>query len=297
MKKHLKTILGPVIVIGTIAAFVYYLARHPQTVDQIKHMPPATLLALLALYGLWFIAYALVTRGSLHLYGKHMGLQENFLFNAYSNLINFFGPGQSGPIFRGAYLKKKHNLGIKQFMFTMLIYYAFYGVISVGMMMVGTRPWWQTVLLVIGATGGSAYILRWYRRRSKQKQTLMLDPIHIAWIGAATVLQLVTQAVIYMVELHNVGAGASMGQALAYTGVANLALFVALTPGAIGIREAFLTFSQQLHHIDTGTIVAANVVDRATYLVFLGILFILVFSLHAREKLSIASLKSTAKDE
>lgn len=261
MKKHLKTILGPVIVIGTIAAFVYYLARHPQTVDQIKHMPPATLLALLALYGLWFIAYALVTRGSLHLYGKHMGLQENFLFNAYSNLINFFGPGQSGPIFRGAYLKKKHNLGIKQFMFTMLIYYAFYGVISVGMMMVGTRPWWQTVLLVIGATGGSAYILRWYRRRSKQKQTLMLDPIHIAWIGAATVLQLVTQAVIYMVELHNVGAGASMGQALAYTGVANLALFVALTPGAIGIREAFLTFSQQLHHIDTGTIVAANVVD------------------------------------
>jgi uncharacterized membrane protein YbhN (UPF0104 family) len=76
-----------------------------------------------------------------------------------------------------------------------------------------------------------------------------------------------------------------------------MALFVSLTPGAIGIREAFLTFSQQLHHIDTSTIVAANIIDRAVYLVFLGVLFIFVFSLHARDKLSLSSLNLKQKQD
>src|SRR5882724_5862647 len=106
MKKYIKTLLALGIVAVTIGLFIYYLSNHPETVRQIRHMPLLTVVGITLLYGVWFIAYALVTRGSLALYGKRMGVQENFLFNAYSNLINFFGPGQSGPFFRGAYLKK-----------------------------------------------------------------------------------------------------------------------------------------------------------------------------------------------
>lgn len=289
MKKYLKTVLVVVILLLTVASFAYYLSHHPETISQVTHMPPLTLLGILALYGLWFVALALVTRGSLYLYRKHMGLQENFLFNAYSNLINFFGPGQSGPIFRGAYLKKRHNLGIKQYVFALLIYYAFYGVLSVMLAVVGSRPWWQTTAVMLAGTGGSLVILKWYRQRSK------LGGEHFAltaigWIFVATVAQVLIQAVIFGIELHNVGSHASIGQVLAYTGVANLALFVALTPGAIGIRESFLLFSQNLHHIDRGTVVAASLVDRASYLVFLGILFVLVIALHAKDKLHVKQL-------
>jgi len=298
MKKYLKPFLACAILAGTIGAFTYYLIKHPQTVGHIKNMPPLTLVLLLVLYFGWFIAYALVTRGLLHIYHKHMGVQENFLFNAYSNLINFFGPGQSGPIFRGAYLKKKYNLGIKPYMFTLLLYYAFYGVISVMFMFIGTAPWWLTAGLIVGAAGGSFIILRWYRNKNRAKlgtNQPHLTASNMAWVFEATALQLAIQAVIYGVELHNVGAHASLSQVLAYTGVANMALFVALTPGAIGVREAFLAFSQQLHHINTSTIVAANVVDRAAYIVFLGVLFVLVISLHARDKLSIKSLDLSRK--
>ncbi len=107
---------------------------------------------------------------------------------------------------------------------------------------------------------------------------------------AATLLQLTAQAVIFGIELHNTGANVSVGQVLSYTGVANMALFVALTPGSIGIRELFLVFSQHLHHIGDGTIVAANVIDRGVYFVFLGILFVLVLSLHAKDKLHVKQL-------
>lgn len=298
MKKHLKTILALGIVALTAGLFIYYLANHPETVSQITKMPLLTLLGIVALYGIWFIAYALVTRASLAIYQKRMGIQENFLFNAYSNLINFFGPGQSGPLFRGAYLKKRHGLGVKSFLFTMLIYYAFYGVISVTMMFVGTRPWWQTAILIAGASAGSFVVVRWFKRKNSAKMgnKPLLTPLHLGLIFAATAIQLVTQAVIFGIELHNVGANASIGQVLAYTGVSNFALFVALTPGAIGIRESFLLFSQALHHIPSSTIIAANVVDRGVYLVFLGILFILVLSLHAKDKLGIKQLKTGEKD-
>ena len=291
VKKLIKTLLAPAILLLTIVLFVYYLSNHPETVTQLKHTPPLTLVLIVMLYLVWFVALVLVTRGSLRIYHKSMSRQENLLFNAYSSLINFFGPGQSGPIFRGAYLKKRHNLGVKQYLFATLLYYAFYAIISAMLMFIGSRPWWQTALLMVMVAGVSVAFIRWYKKRKGIDVEGGLTLVNVGWIFGATVLQLAAQTVIYGLELHSVGVQASIGQIMSYTGVANFSLFVALTPGAIGIREAFLAFGQSLHHINLSTIVAANIVDRAAYLVFLGILFVLVISLHAKDKLHIKSLK------
>jgi uncharacterized membrane protein YbhN (UPF0104 family) len=290
MKKYAKTAVALLILAATAGAFTYYVAKHPQTLDRLKDLPPLTLVALLGLNIVSFGCFIWVTRASLGLYGRTMGKQENILFNAYSSLINFFGPGQSGPVFRGAYLKKRLDLGVKQYVFATLIYYGFFAVISVLLMFAGTRPWWQTALLAMATGAASVLVIRWYRKKSHIAGA-RTDVRHIGWIGLATLLQLLMQVALYAVELHNVDAHASFGQVLSYTGVANLAIFVALTPGAIGIREAFLLFSERLHHIGSGTIVAANIVDRGVYLGFLGLLFVLAISLHAKKKLQINTLK------
>lgn len=291
VKKYLKPILAIGIIGLTVVAFIYYSSKHPDILDRVRHIPLGTLAILLGLYGLAFLAYALVTRGSLRIYKKTMSKQENILFNAYSSLINFFGPGQSGPAFRGVYLKKRHNLSLKQYILTTLLYFGFYAAISAMMMFVGTRPWWQTMLLIVAVSVVSFLVIRRYKKRAHVGEEAHLNLKNVAWIFGATAAQLTIQFVIYAVELHNVGSTASFGQILAYTGVANFALFVALTPGAIGIRESFLLFSQNLHHIDSQMIVAANVIDRAVYLIFLGLLFILVISLHAKDKLHISKEK------
>lgn len=289
MKGSLKKILGPVILLATVASFVWYAKRHPEILQQIKALPLDTIVVLIALYGVILFALILVTRASLQLYKKHMGAQENLLFNAYSLLINFFGPGQSGPIFRGVYLKKRHDLGVKPYMFTLLIYYGFYAVISVMCMFVGTWPVWQTGLVMLVVAGVSWQVIRYYKKRSKIGDLSGFSVTTIGWIFAAALLQVICLAVIYGFELHRVGADVSIGQILSYTGVANFALFVALTPGAIGIREGFLLFSQNLHHIDSSTVIAASVIDRAVYLLFLGLLFVLVLGLHAKRKLGISN--------
>ena len=44
-------------------------------------------------------------------------------------------------------------------------------------------------------------------------------------------------------------------------------------------------------HVSTHDIVAANIIDRATYIIYLGILFLVALGLHARNKLSLRSLR------
>jgi uncharacterized membrane protein YbhN (UPF0104 family) len=289
VKKYLRIILSTLILAATICAFAYYVHGHPETLDRLRAMPPGLAGALIVLYLMWFGALVLLTRFSLRAYGKTIGKQENLLFNAYSSLINFFGPGQSGPVFRGIYLKKRHGLGIKQYVFITLISYGFYAVISAFLLFVGNRPWWQTVLVILAAAGGSFVVIRRYKQKHLDgKATLHLPAL--GWIFAATALQLTIQTTIYGVELHAAGAHPSLGQILSYSGAANFALFAALTPGAIGIREAFLVFSQQLHHIPNTIIVAANIIDRAVYLLFLGALFMMTFLLHAKDKLRVGQL-------
>lgn len=292
MKRRLKTILAPIILLATLGAFVYYLRRHPEMIDQLQGLPLSAIVFIILLYTVVFLAFVLVTRTSLHIYDKTMPKQENLLFNAYSALINFFGPGQSGPIFRAAYLKKRHNLSVKQFMFTTLLYFGFFAVINAMFVVVGSRPWWQTALAMIGVGSLSLLFIRRYQRRSHIKIKGGLTVGHLGLLFGATALQVVAMAVIFGIELHRVDADVSIGAILSYTGISNFSLFVALTPGAIGIREAFLVFSQSIHHIDTSSIVAANVIDRAVYLVFLGLVFILVLVTHAKDKLHVTQLKT-----
>jgi uncharacterized membrane protein YbhN (UPF0104 family) len=81
---------------------------------------------------------------------------------------------------------------------------------------------------------------------------------------------------------------------MSYAGAANFSLYVSITPDGVGIREAFLVFSQHIHHVSTKDIVSANVIDRAVYVVFLGLLFVVVLGMHAKDKLKLKSLRPAA---
>lgn len=287
MKKHVKVALALLILAITIVAFIRYAAANPSLLATLKDTSPVLVVALILCYIVWFLALVWCLRISLRLYGKTISKQENILLNAYSSLVNFFGPGQSGPAFRGLYLKKRHGLPIKNYIFATLIYYGFYALISAFLLCVGSRPWWQTALLTAGVGAISFIVIRRYARRTPKEQKAGLSVTNLALLFAATALQLAVQTAIYYLELREAQGTISFSQALTYTGLANFALFVSVTPGAIGIREALLVLGQQLHGLSNGVVVAANVIDRAVYLFFLGLLFVMVLALHAKDKLHI----------
>ncbi|HWB38960.1 MAG TPA: lysylphosphatidylglycerol synthase domain-containing protein [Candidatus Saccharimonadales bacterium] len=290
MRRRLKTFAVIIVLPLTAVVFVRFFIQHPEVGKQLHNTSPGLLVLLLALYLLSIAALTFNTYATLLLCNLKVKTRENFLLTAYSAVINFFGPLQSGPAFRAVYLKKKYSLNLKNYATATLMYLAFWGIFSVMLLLSGLLKWWLLAVLALIALG-----LAFASRLPQVSQRLAkLSVRHWYYLALSTALQIGCVVFIYYSELHSVAPHTSFSQAVVYTGAANLALYVSLTPGAIGFRESFLVFSRHLHHISNNTIVAANILDRAVYIILLLLLAAFIFASHAQQRLT--AVTKQAKD-
>lgn len=268
----------------TIGLFIYYFKTHPELWTELQNIPRSLFITVLLLDFCVVIALGFVLMATIKLCNITLSASESILVTMYSSIINFFGPLQSGPAFRAVYFKKKHNLKIKDYTLATFVYYFFFALFSGIFLVSGVLRWWLIPLTMLGL------VMTFWAIRSNSDLAGRLQKLNLRGVGflaLATFVQVALMTVIYFVELRSVDSTINFGQAIIYTGAANFALFVSITPGAIGFREAFLVFSEHLHKIDYSAIVAANVIDRAMYIVLLIILSILIFGTHASRKLSV----------
>ncbi len=292
-RKHAQTVVAVLVLLLTASVFTLFFIQNPQYFDQLKEISPWVVVAIVALYGVMTVLLVGVYQFTLRLCGKRLELRENFLLTAYSSIVNFFGPLQSGPGVRAVYLKARHQVRLRDYTLATLIYYALFAFFSAVFLLAGNRPWWQTLLAGLAVAGFSSFVIRWFIRRDKSpsnSQFHLRGRVLFA-LTVVTFLQVALTAIIYFVELRAINPDIGLGQAISYAGAANFALFVSLTPGAIGFREAFLVFSQNLHHVSTGDIFAASLIDRGSYVIFLAILAVIVAATHAKDKLKLSSLR------
>ncbi len=303
LKKLLKTVMRPqikrAIVIGvlllTVVLFVAFFVQHPDYLRQLGNVSPWTIAWVLLLNVAMIGVLVLVTTVSLAMCGKKLGWKENFMLTSYSSIANFFGPLQSGPGVRAVYLKAKHQVRLRDYTLASLLALGLFACFSALFLLVGTRPWWQTVLVMIAVSGFSVFVIRLFKGRDKKpgESQFILRPNLLAALFVLTFVQVCITVAWYFVELRAVDTHVSFAQAVSYAGAANFALFVSITPDGVGIREAFLLFSQRIHHVPTHDIVSANVIDRGVYVLFLLLLFVVVLSLHAGDKLGLTKLRRT----
>ncbi len=288
MKRNLwRQVAAVAVLIITVAAFAYYFASHAEVRHQLGHTSPSVILTIFTLDLTGIAVLSMVAYATVRLCKVSLGKNESLLLTAYSSVINFFGPLQSGPAFRAVYLKKKHGINLKNYAAATLVYYFFYGSFSSLFLLSGLLKLWLVVAVVVVL---SFAVLAWRSQRfGPRLKELNIGGWH--YLALATLLQVIIVTGIYYVELISVAPGTHLSQAIIYTGAANLALFVSFTPGAIGFRESFLLFSQNLHHISSATIVAANILDRAMIILLLLTLALFIFGTHARRRLDLANPK------
>lgn len=275
-----KQIAAVAVLLFTAVAFTYYFITHPEVGKLLGNIPKPTLVILLLLYITTVGALVLIFTATLRLCKLRLKEGEISLLTAYSSVINFFGPLQSGPAFRAVYLYKKYKLNLKSYAMATLVYYFFFGFFSGLFLISGIFGWWTFALFALGVAGTALAVrTRWIAPRLRG-----LDLRGWYYLAAATLLQVCLMAVIYTVELRAISPGIGLNQSIVYTGAANLALFVSLTPGAIGFREAFLLFSQQLHDISPSVIVATNILDRAMYITLMLLLALFIFGSQANQR-------------
>lgn len=298
-KKNRRWIAVGVLLV-TVLLVTHFFVSNPQYLERLRHVSPSVIAVVILLNIPATVALAWAYYAILQLCGKPIAMKENLLLTAYSSIINFFGPLQSGPGVRAVYLKTRHKVRIRDYMLGTLIYYAFYATFSALFLLVGTRPWWQTILGLLAITGFSALIIGWFIRRGNQREakaeTNMFALRRGALVGlaVAVLLQVTFNASYFYVELRAVNPSISVSQTISYTGAAGFSLFVSLTPDAVGFREAFLVFSQQLHHVSTADILNANIIDRGSYVLYLVLLLLFTLSVHARDRLQLRNWRQTA---
>jgi uncharacterized membrane protein YbhN (UPF0104 family) len=295
-RKRLKQFAAVAVLIATAGLFTHFFMQHPLYWQQLRHVSPWTILWVILLNLLMLVVLVGICSATVGLSGKRIGLRDNFLLTSYSSIINFFGPLQSGPGVRGVYLKTKYGVRLRDYTLATLLYLGLFTAFSAFFLLVGTRPWWQTLVALCLVAGFSKFVYRQFKMRDKKAAeshfALRAEPLAVLAILAF--IQVLITIAWYFLELRAVNSHISLHQAMSYSGAANFALFVSITPDAIGIREAFLAFTQHIHHVSTGNIISANLIDRAAYVLFLAMLFIVVLLTHAKARLS---LKGASKPE
>jgi len=297
-RRFFRAALSVCIVGVTGVVLVRYLQSHPAYLTQLKQTDVRWVAAILAADIAAISALAFLGHVLVQMTGKRLGVVENWLLTIYSSIVNFFGPLQSGPGVRAAYLKAKHGVSLRSYFLATLFAYAVFAILSAAALLAGTRPWWQTII-ACGVVGGVSFaVIRFFQHRSTST-LIKLSPQLVTGLIGCTAFQILFLSLRYYAALHASGAAVSLGQAISYTGAANFAVFVSLTPDGVGIREAFLLFSQNIHHVSTVAIVSANIIDRAVFMLFLGILFMLAGILHAHKRFTPSPPKngSGAKDK
>jgi len=290
--RRVRAALVIVIVGATLAIFGYYLATHPDIVPLILSIHPAALALMALAYIGTIVANAVVLGASLRMIGKQVSFGENLSLTGYSSVVNFFGPLQSGPGFRAAYLKARHGLGIGKFFYATAVFYGFFALINtfiIVIAMIVRAPNNLAPLLAIGfALAIVASLLLVYRlvpRARRIMQAVRFSDPNLWFIALGAFSLSLCTAAAYYVEILHVDTSVNFVQTIVYAAAANLALFVSLTPGAIGFRESFLLLTQQLHGIPSDVVLAASIIDRAFYVVFLLAMFLLLLAFGVRTKL------------
>jgi uncharacterized membrane protein YbhN (UPF0104 family) len=285
--KRNKRNLAIFVIIAFLVFFGFYVYQHPEILTEISKIGIANVIIILLLYAAMVITNVFITNSTIRLCRKELPIKNSVFLTIYSSVINFFGPLQSGPAVRAIYLKSKLGLKIRDYTYIMLFYYFSYAAINFSLLFIKNIP----ILTILGILTAIAIIIVGTKKFG-------LAPLkkYVFTIFIMTVIQVILMTTIYTIELYAINPGAqyTLIQTITYTASANLALFVALTPGAIGIREAFLVLSQSIHNISLGSIVAAGIVDRAVYILFLIILFFASSALHLKSMLTGESNKSRA---
>jgi uncharacterized membrane protein YbhN (UPF0104 family) len=277
----------------TLVAFTYYFLQNQALFARLNHLVWWQILLIIIGQITVFFSNVLVSIIFIQFVRKKLHFIDSARITAYSSLVNFFGFLQGGVGLRGIYFKRQFKMSLKKYFALTLVQYLFLFAIAGIFILVGitlTQGIGSAIILaIIGIValalgllffGSSPAAKKLQNRFDRINQLLRARPLSMLF--AVIILQLCGSLLANAVELQAIGAHVSFGGLLIYTGTSQFAIVIALTPGAIGIREALLLIVQQQMHLTTQDIVLASTVDRVVYFVTLACIAPLALSAKKR---------------
>jgi uncharacterized membrane protein YbhN (UPF0104 family) len=267
-----------------VAGFIWYFWNNQSQFSRISRLNILDVILIVIGQAAIILSNVSILITVVSFINKRMSFLNSARITAYSSLINFFGFLQGGVGFRGIYLKRYYDMSLKRYAaLTTLQYFIFFGtaglllllglalsvaignfVIIAGLILICILVSIALVYLI-----RPALILTVRERLESVTGLLRLRPI--VRIFLATLTLLAGSMLVNAVELHVIGAHVTIGGLLIYTGISQFAIIIAVTPGAVGIREGLLLLVQTQMHLSANDIVVASTIDRLVYFLTLAL--------------------------
>jgi uncharacterized membrane protein YbhN (UPF0104 family) len=287
--------------------FGIYAVNNEEALSGIFAVSSTTLLFVAMGRLLIFFSNGMFVKWTAEAFTRRLSVGEGVYVGILSAVGNFFGPLLGGAGIRAVYLQRVHNLPFTKFTSTLMVYYVILFTINFALALTGllTLDLVRTPFLLVALFGGGLLLLfasvfvRLPRRmreddplRSKLVariarylvdiedgwRRLLAMPLLLVRLVGLAALSFAAQFLIAFVAFESIGAHVSWAALVVYVAIVAISLLVAVTPGAIGVREAMLLIVSGTLGVTDSEIIQVAVIDRGVNFALLLVLFLLTRS-------------------
>lgn len=299
-----KKNIGRLISALLLVVFVWYFVDHINDFAILLRINLIFVFLLVIIYLSGIAVNGLFMKWSIALFGKKIPFSESVRVSLISTVGNFFAPAGSGLAFRAMYLKKRHSLAYNDYVSIVLCNYvlAFFidailglaALYFLGSSLRSGSPMILTIFFVaLLAASLGAFFIRVkdtsarYSNRLIKLLISVFARISSGWkliIGNKKVMLGLTLLMIFNIALvilgtyfvmSSVGISLSVPGIILFSIIGSLSLFINITPGNLGVKEAvYLIFSATIG-LTTAQILSAALIDRAIAFVVLFFLWLI----------------------
>lgn len=294
--------------------FVVYAVNDREALSDLLMVSWTTLLLVAIGRLLIFFSNGMFVKWTAEAFTRRLSVGEGIYVGILSAIGNFFGPLLGGAGVRAVYLRRAHDLPYAYFTSTLMVYYVLLFAINFALAITGlwTLDLGQDASRLIAVFGSGLLLLvlsvfirlpQRFRanqvRRSKLisrlirylidiedgwRRLLSMPSLLIRLVGLAA-LSVAAQFLIASVAFDSIGAEISWAALAIYVSIVMISLLVAVTPGAIGIREAMLLLVSETLGVSDNEILQVAVIDRGVTFAILFALFMVTRNTRLRLKL------------
>lgn len=314
-----RTLLKPKIWVTLIIlmVFVVYIANNINDFKPLLDVNPLYLCIIASIVIISIVSNGIFTKFVMESFKKPIDTRESTYVSLIASVGNFFAPAGSGFGIRAVYLKKKHGLAYSDYM-TLLsgnyvivfLVVSLLGMVSLGFIHVGysvaERLLW---LMFVGlfVLSVALLIIRVPRKlqnlKPKNQYVASLYEIivrvSVGWSeitrNRVLMIKLVclvlfntlmgmasTFLIIKSLHLH-----VGLPSLALFSALSSLAMFINITPGNLGIKEALYVFSSGALGLTTDQIISVALIDRIVLFVVLLVLWLFF----VKDKVNLAATK------
>lgn len=301
--------------LAVLILFAIYAANNSEEFVDLTMVSWTTLLLVAVGRFMIFISNGLFIKWTAEAFTRRLSFGEGIYVGILSAVGNFFGPLLGGAGIRAVYLRKVHDLPYTKFTSTLLIYYVILFALNFALAILGlvALDLQDTPYVLFAVFGGglvaliAATFVRLPQRfrserpgRSKLTRRILryLVEIEDGWLRllamprlllhlvVLAVLSIAAQFLIAYVSFDSIGAEVEWASLAVYVSIVTISLLIAVTPGAIGIREAMLVLVSDTLGVSNSEILQVAVIDRGVTFALLLILFLATRNSALRTKLT-----------